>query len=147
MVDHAGIAREVEAVYQHYIEVFNRRDAGEIVDLFDRPHARVSGEHGLTIVGDDADQRLRWCESKTAFLDDIGCERTGINGLQIWPLSPTLAQLVADVTRYKKDGSVLQRFRANYTLRRRDGTWKVIIIYPVLEEAFPGPTLAHSPSS
>jgi hypothetical protein len=147
MADHAAITREVEAAYQHYIDVFNRRDAAEIADLFDRPHARVSGEDGLTIVSDDADQRLQWSESRTAFLADIGCDRTGINDLQIWPLSPTLAQLVADVTRYKKDGSVLQRFRANYTLRRRDGRWKVIIIYPVLEEAFPGPTLAHSSSS
>jgi hypothetical protein len=59
----------------------------------------------------------------------------------IWPLSRFLAQLVAHVTRYRADGSVLNQARANYTLCRRDGSWKVVLSFPLLEEGFDLPVL------
>ena len=94
-------------------------------------------------MSDDADQR-EWYEFVMAYLDEQGWDRTEIDLLQFWPLSPTLAQLVASLTRYKSDGSVLQRVRANYTLRRRDGNWKVILSIPLLDDGFdsPGPQAA-----
>lgn len=140
MADHGAIVSEVEGAYRHYVEAFNGRDAREIAELYDRPHAQVIGETGLSIVNDDADQQ-QWYEFVMAYLDDQGWGRTEIDEVWIWPLSHTLAQLVANVTRYRRDGSVLQRLRANYTLRRRDGTWKVVLTFPVLEDGFDVPVL------
>jgi hypothetical protein len=85
--------------------------------------------------------KQEWYEFVMAVLDDQGWGRTEINEVWIWPLSPTLAQLVAKVTRYTRDGSVLNQARANYTLRRRDGTWKVVLSFSLLEDGFDVPVL------
>ena len=143
MADQGAIVSEVEAAYRHYVEVFNGRDANEIAELYDRPHAQLTGEGGLSMVNDDGDQQ-GWYEFVMTYLDDQGWARTEINELWIWPLSPTLAQLVAKVTRYKRDGSFLQQLRANYTLRRRDGTWKVVLS-STLEDGFDVPVLPAAP--
>ena len=143
MPDHGAILEEVEAAYRHYVAVFNGRDPQEIADLYHRPHAQVIGEIGLSVVTDDADQE-QWYEFVMAALDDQGWDRTEIEKVWIWPLSPTLAQLVADVTRCKADGSVLNKARANYTLCRRNGVWKVVLTFPLLEEGFNVPVLSIS---
>jgi ketosteroid isomerase-like protein len=140
MADHGAIVSEVEAAYRHYIEAFNSRDPKEIARLYDRPHAQVAGETGMSIINDDADQQA-WYEFVMAYLDDQGWDHNEVEEMWVWPLSATLAQLVATSTRYRKDGSVLQRVRANYTLRRRDGTWKVVLSFPVLEGDFDVPVL------
>lgn len=138
-----AIFDEVDAAYRHYVEVFNRRDPQEIAELYHRPHAQVIGEIGLSIVTDDADQE-QWYELVMAYLDDQGWDRTEIDKIWIWPLSPALAQLVADITRIKADGSVLQHVRANYTLCRREGVWKVVLSFPLLEEGFEVPLLPNT---
>src|SRR5262245_8838474 len=97
MTDQTGIVSEVQTAYRHYVEVFNSRDANAIAGLYDRPHAQVIGEMGLSIVKDDADQQ-GWYEFVMAHLDDQGWERTEIDDMWVWPLSPALAQLVSDVT-------------------------------------------------
>jgi hypothetical protein len=100
----------------------------------------VNGEIGLSIVNDDADQQ-KWYEFVMAHLDDQAWDRTEIDEVWIWPLSHTLAQLVANVTRYRRDGSILLKLRANYTLRRRDDTWKVVLSFAPLEDGFDVPVL------
>jgi hypothetical protein len=76
----------------------------------------VIGDVGLSVVTNDADQE-QWYEFVMA------------------------VRLVADVTRYRADGSVLNHARANYTLCRRDGLWKVVLAFPLLEEGFNVPVL------
>jgi hypothetical protein len=144
MADQGAIVVEVETAYRHYVEVFNGRDANEVAELYDRPQGQVIGEIGLSIVNDDVDQQ-KWYELVMAYLDDQGWGRTEIDEVWIWPLSQALAQLVAKVTRYRSDGSVLQQVRANYTLRRRDSAWKVALTFPLLEEGFGVPVLPVAP--
>ena len=140
MPDHAAILDEVEAAYRRYVEVFDGRDPKEIADLYHRPHAQVIGDVGLSVVADDAEQQ-QWYEFVMAVLDDQGWDHTEIDNIWVWPLSPALAQLVAEITRYRADGSVLNHARANYTLCRREGVWKVVLSFPLLEEGFNVPIL------
>ncbi len=141
MTDQREIVREVEAAYRHYVDTFNRRDPIEISRLYDRPHAQVIGEMGLSVVDDDADQQA-WYDLVFAHLDSLDWGRSEVDALQIVPLSPTLAQVVSDVTRYGRDGSQLSQARANYTMRRGDDGWKVILTFPLLEDGFSfGPSL------
>jgi hypothetical protein len=100
----------------------------------------VIGEIGLSIVTDDADQAQCY-ELVMAYLDDQGWDRTERDSMWIWPLSPAPAQLVRDVTRYGADGSVLNHVKANYTLCRRDGVWKLVLSFPLLEEGFDVPVV------
>ena len=64
--------------------------------------------------------------------------RSDIDRLQVFPYSESLVQIVADVTRYKKDGSVLEKLRATYMYRRDGGTWKILTL-ALIESPFSGP--------
>jgi hypothetical protein len=58
--------------------------------------------------------------------------------LQVWPLTMGTALIVADVTRYKTDQSVLEKLRASYTLQKDNGTWKILTVTEV-KLPFSGP--------
>jgi ketosteroid isomerase-like protein len=140
MADTATIVREIETAYHHYIEVFNREDAAGFVGCYAHPHAMLSGEQGMVIISTAEDhQRLYQRIMKT--LHERGWGRSGIDRLQIFPFSESLAQLVADVTRYTKDGSVLEKLRATYMFRREGGAWKMLALAQI-EAPFAGPGAA-----
>ena len=139
MAETNTIVREIEAAYQHYIDVFNREDAAGFVACYTHPHTMLSGEQGLSTVNSAADhERGYHAIMKTLHTQEWG--RSGIDRMQIWPFSDSLAQLVADVTRYKKDGSVLEKLRANYMLRREAGGWKFLSFW-LVSQPFSGPGL------
>jgi ketosteroid isomerase-like protein len=139
MAETNTIVREIEAAYRHYIDVFNREDAAGFVGCYTHPHTMVSGEQGLSIVNTAADhERGYHAIMKTLHKQEWG--RSGIDRMQIWPFSDSLAQLVADVTRYKKDGSILEKLRASYMLRREAGGWK-ILAFGLVAHPYAGPGL------
>jgi ketosteroid isomerase-like protein len=127
MSDANTITREVEAAYQVYIDLFNREDAAGFVNCFAYPHAMLTGEQGLLMTATAADQQ-RFHQKVMTDLHGRGWGRSGIDLLQVWPLSDSLVLLAADVTRYKTDGSVLEKVRAGYTLRRESGAWKILTL-------------------
>ncbi len=139
MADTNSIVQEIEAAYRHYIDVFNREDAAGFVGCYTHPHTMLSGEHGLSTVQTEADHQRGYQQiMKTLHKQNWG--RSGIDQMQIWPFSESLAQLVADVTRYKTDESVLEKLRACYMLRREAGGWK-ILAFGLVASPFSGPGL------
>jgi hypothetical protein len=67
-----------------------------------------------------------------------GWARSATDKTKVWPLAENLATLMADVTRYKKDGSILERLRAFYTLRNDGKSWKIVLI-SMANPPFTGP--------
>jgi hypothetical protein len=141
ITDEETIVRDVAAFYRSYIEAWNHRDPGEIAQYYDRPHVALSGEYPPWLVSTDAEQE-GWCLDALAIYDEHGWEQIGIDGLQVWPFSTSLAQLTSDISRYGKDGSVLHRGRYSYIVRRRPDGWKVMA-FAVVEEPFSGRGLAR----
>jgi len=141
MAEANTIIQELEAAYHHYIEVFNRQDAAGFVGCYTHPHSMLSGEHGMVVTNTEADHQ-RGYERMMVALRESGWERSGIDRMQIWPFSASLAQLVADVTRYEKDGSVLEKLRASYMFRRESGAWK-IFSFSLVEAPFSGPGMGR----
>jgi ketosteroid isomerase-like protein len=141
MAEANAIIQELEAAYHHYIEVFNRQDAAGFVGCYSHPHSMLSGEHGMVVVNTEADHQ-RGYERMMVSLRESGWECSGIDRVQIWPFSASLAQLVADVTRYKKDGSVLEKLRASYMFRRESDAWK-ILSFSLVEAPFSGPGISR----
>ena len=137
MADAQTIVREIEVAYQHYIDVFNREDAAGFVGCYTHPHTMLSGEQGLSTV-QTAEEHQRGYQHIMKALHKQEWGRSGIDRMQIWPFSESLAQLAADVTRYKKDGSVLEKLRANYILRREAGGWKFLSFW-LVSQPFSGP--------
>ena len=141
MADEETIVREVEAFYQNYIEAWNRRDPGEIAYYYDQPHVALRSEHAPSLVITDAEQE-QWCLEALAVYREHGWEQIGIDRLQVWPFSLSLAQLTSDISRYGRDGSLLHQGRYVYMLRRRQDGWKVMA-FATVEEPFSGPGLSR----
>ncbi|HKA52026.1 MAG TPA: hypothetical protein VKJ47_00040 [Candidatus Binatia bacterium] len=131
------IAREAEAFYRAFIDGFNREDTDMYLRSFGYPNALLSGERGLTVNAKESDQQ-RFYQEVMSSIQGRGWERTGVDRLQAWPLADSVAMLMADITRHKKDGSVLERGRFCYTVRKDGGAWKIMTLTEV-KPPFPGP--------
>lgn len=132
-----AIIREIETAYHHYIAVFNRGDATGFVGCYAHPHVMLSGEQGLSSVQTEADHHTVY-HNIMAGLRASEWGRSDIDALQVFPYSESLAQIVADVTRYKRDGSVLEKLRATYMYRRDAEGWKIVSL-ALVEAPFSGP--------
>ncbi len=137
MTEASAIVQEIEAAYRHYIAVFNREDAGALVGCYAHPHVMLSGGQGLTGVQTEAEHHTVY-HNIMAGLRASEWGRSDVDALQVFPYSESLAQIVADVTRYKRDGSVLEKLRATYMYRRDAESWKIVSL-ALIEAPFSGP--------
>lgn len=131
------IKRELEAFYKDYIEVFNREDIDAFVEKWSYPFAFVSGERGLTVTANESDHQRGTAHIYSA-IKSRGWARSQTDRMSAWALAENLGMILADVTRYKTDGSVLERVRACYTLRRDAKSWKIVTVAEV-KPPFLGP--------
>jgi hypothetical protein len=137
MPDADTIIREVETFYHAYIDGFNREDTDAFLHSFHYPNAFLSGEKGMILSAKESDQQ-RFYQQTMADLHKRKWGRSGVDRLQAWPLADNMAMIVADVTRYTKDGAILEQLRACYTLRKDGGAWK-IIAFTEIKPPFSGP--------
>lgn len=137
MAGAATIVNEVEAFYRSYIEGFNREDAEAFLRAFDYPHALLDGARGMLISATPSDHQ-RFYQHTMTTLRERGWGRSGIDRWQVWPLAEDMAMIVTDITRYKRDGAVLEKGRYCYTLRKDSGAWKIVTLTEV-KPPFPGP--------
>jgi hypothetical protein len=137
MADTDQIVHEIEQFYARYIDGFNREDIDLFMQSFDLPFVALSGGHGATVFADEAAQQRFYTQTMIA-IQGRGWGRSAVDRLKAWPLANNLATLMADVTRYKKDGSILERLRAFYTLRNDGKSWKIVTL-SVADAPFPGP--------
>lgn len=137
MPTEAEIATELEAFYKDYIDVFNREDIHAMTECFAFPCALISGDRGLQVCNNEADNR-RLFGHVISDIKASGWVRSGIDRLAAWALADNLGMLLADYTRYKADGSVMKSSRACYTLRRDGKSWKFLTIAD-LDPGFLGP--------
>jgi ketosteroid isomerase-like protein len=137
MPDAAAIVREVEEFYRAFIDGFNREDTDMYLRSFCYPNGMLSGENGLVVNAKESDQQ-RFYQAVTSDIQSRGWDHTGIDKLQVFPLSNATALLVADITRYKKDHSVLESGRYCYTVRKEGGAWKILTLAAVVPP-FTGP--------
>ena len=137
MADAKAIIRDIEAAFHHYIDVFNREDAVGFVGCYAHPHSMLSGELGMVVSHTEADHHLGYQRIMEG-LHKRNWGRTGIDRLQVFLFSASLAQVVADVTRYKTEGAILEELRVSYMFRRDGGAWK-ILSFGRIEAPFSGP--------
>jgi ketosteroid isomerase-like protein len=125
MAEYEKIAQEVEAFYRSYIDGFNREDIDIFMQSFDLPFVVISGEQGASVCSSEADQQ-RFYTRMMGAIQEQGWARSGVDQLRVWPLAERLAILLADVTRYRRDGSVMAKLRAFYNVRNDGKNWKIV---------------------
>ena len=134
------IAQEIEAFYCGFIDGFNREDTDMYLRSFCYPNATLSDEQGLLVRTKEEEQQRFYQEVMVA-IQGRGWDHTGVSSLHAWPLGNTLAMLVADIARYKKDKTVIEQGRYWYTVRKTDGGWKILTLAEV-KPPFTGPELS-----
>jgi len=137
MPNAAEVAQELETFYRGYIDSFNREDLDQFLTCFGLPYAWVSGERGLSVTSTEGDHQKGFSR---VMLDikQRGWARSGIDRLKTWALGPDLGMILADYTRYKADGTILEQGRACYTARRDGKAWKIIALSEI-KPAYLGP--------
>jgi hypothetical protein len=136
MISGQEIAKELEAFYKSYIDAFNREDIDLFSESFSFPYGWVTGR-GLGQCATESDHQ----RSFGKIMGDLktrGWARSVTDRLKSWALAEDLGMILADVTRYKADGSMLEQVRACYTLRRDPKGWKIVTLTEV-KPPFLGP--------
>ena len=124
------ITEELEAFYTSYIGAFNREDIDAFTESFAYPYAWITGRHGLSQCATDGDHQ-RGFGKIMSDLKERGWARSVVDRFNGWAMAEDLAMILADVTRYKADGAILEKVRACYTVRRDAKGWKIITLSEV----------------
>ena len=87
----------------------------------------------MNVINDEAGF-VRVFQKMKAGLKERGWARSAISSPARLAAPPDdTGLLMADYSRHRKDGSVLERGRACYTLRRDAGAWKIVSMLEVSE--------------
>jgi NTF2-like protein (DUF6841) len=142
MASASEIVKELETFYKGYIDAFNREDIDMYTQTFAFPYAFIVGDKGLAVCRDETAHQ-RFYTNVAIGLKERGWARSGIDQVRAWPYAENLAMILADVTRYRADDSVIEKVRATYTVRRDGKNWKIVVLSEV-KPPFLGPgDVAH----
>jgi hypothetical protein len=125
------------AFFRAYMDAFSREDMDAVTEAFAFPWALITDDRGLYSCNNETDHR-RLYGGVFSEIKARGWVRSEIGRLMAWALADNLGMIVADYTRYKADGSVLEIGRACYTLRRAGKSWKMVALTEV-KPPFLGP--------
>ena len=122
---HAG--EELEKFYDAYLIAVNRSDWPALIGFFAYPWAWESVPHAVKVLDDPA-AFLQVIGKNAATLKERGWARSEVDNISSWTTALDTAFLVAEVTRYRSDGGIVEHKRARYSLRRDHGAWKIVSI-------------------
>jgi len=113
----------IERTYRAYFTVFQQGNPRAIIPYYHAPSVFLSSE-GMYVLPTvhDIEQffgRLMYG------LRSRGYVRSVLTTVQVKQLSPELALVNAGAERFRRDGELLERLSALYTLRLAEGTWRI----------------------
>jgi ketosteroid isomerase-like protein len=124
MSDEATIVHEIETAYAAYAGAFNDQNIDGVVRYISAPYVMTIGAN-LPMVADSPERVHSLFEKSLAGMKGRGWAKSDFKTVHIWPLSNDHALLMTDIVRYKADGSVLEKGRYIYSVRRADPSWSI----------------------
>jgi ketosteroid isomerase-like protein len=111
--------------FEDYAQAFETLDPSVVLPFYQYPAILISEQKPVKI----PNKIMGWAAFKIAMM---GLNRRGYHhgkteSLQVRQLRADLAIITGTVIRYKKDSSELERFDLNYTLRKVNHRWKIIV--------------------
>ena len=137
MADPSLIAHEIETMYAAYSGAFNHEDIESVVRYISAPYVMTIGGNPPMVAPTAGDVRHMF-DANLVRMKGNGWTRSDYRIVHIWPLSPDHAFLLTDITRWKADGSMLEKGRYCYSVRRADPSWQVTGVTDV-RKPFTGP--------
>jgi Domain of unknown function (DUF4440) len=137
MADNATIAHEIETAYEAYANAFNHGDMATVVRYIAAPYIMTIGGRDVTTSPTDETVRHQF-DGALAGMQARGWVRSDFKTVHVWPLSDNHGLLMSDIVRYKADGSVLEKGRYIYQVRRGGQSWQITGVTDV-EPPYTGP--------
>ena len=112
-------------MYHAYFDAFQTLDPRAVLPYFHVPGMLLS-PRGVSVVTTDAELEAMWAK----VMDDLRSRdygRSTLTDLRVEPLTAGIALLSARVTRYRTDGTELERIGVTYTLLRVGDAWKIVL--------------------
>lgn len=115
----------IKAQYRTYVETFNRQDAAGVAALLAYPAMMGGPGHPPRTMPDKLSfQRL--IEGTFAQFKANGWARSQIDSMHAVATAGDTGVLAATFSRYREDGSLLEKDRGHYIMVRRGGRWSII---------------------
>ena len=124
MKDQALIIHEVETSYEAYSDAFNRRDIDTVLRYVSAPYVLTIGGN-VPWVTDTPEKVNALFNKNLETMLGRGWARSDSKVRKVWPLSEDHVLLLSDITRFKTDGTVLEKGRYLYSLRRSGSSWQI----------------------
>jgi ketosteroid isomerase-like protein len=116
---------EIEQLFGAYVDAINRQDVAAVARLYSYPAMMGGIGHPPMTVPDEAAYR-QIIEATLGQFRERGWSRTGIDRVQAVATAGDTGFVAADFSRYRSDGSVVDRGSALYAVVRREGRWSMI---------------------
>jgi hypothetical protein len=122
--DDADIAAH-KALYQTYIDSWNRLDLDTYCSLFAFPMAIGGGGRAADIVPDLAAWRAR-TDGNLKSLAGRGWSNSVIDALNVALMAGDTGVITVEYSRFAADGTRIEGGTSNYLTRKLGGTWKMV---------------------
>ena len=111
--------------FEEYAEAFEDLNPSTVLPFYQYPAILITEQKPVTITNNI----FGWAAFKFVMM---GLKRRGYHhgkteSLEARQLRDDLAVITGTVIRYRKDDSELERFDLNYTMRKVDDSWKIIV--------------------
>jgi hypothetical protein len=143
MASAAEIIHEIETSYTAYNDAFLREDIPGVVRYITAPYVMNIGGNPPRISQTPEDVLANF-NASLAGMKKGGWKRSDTKIVKIWPFSDNHALLMADIVRHKTDGSILNKGRYCYSMRRAGDIWQICAVTDVAD-AFAGPGAGDIP--
>jgi hypothetical protein len=122
--DRRQVEREVMSVLDAILDAFNRQDARAEERTYQFPHYRLA--NGLmSVLSGPGSETETWMEGTYKTMRESGWDHSSWTRRRIVHISDTKAHVDTEITRYRKDGTVMARLDSLYIVTKENGRWGI----------------------
>ena len=115
----------IAAIYRSYVETFNTGDGAAVAALLAYP-VMVGGSGHPPICIPDAPAYQRMIEDTFRQFKAMGWIRSQIDSIETVATAGDTGIVAAHFSRYRADGSQIERGSGHYVTIKRDGAWRIV---------------------
>jgi hypothetical protein len=112
------------AVLDAILDAFNRQDARSEERTYQFPHYRLANGV-MSVWSAPGDETKAWMEGTYKTLRESGWDHSSWTRRRIVHISDSKAHVDTEITRYRKDGTVLARLDSLYIVTKENGRWGI----------------------
>jgi ketosteroid isomerase-like protein len=118
---------DIERLFSTYRRAWNARDFEGVIECYSKPSLMVTKDR--TIVLQDSTTMRAVLDAYFKMLDAAGFDHSDLGELAIRECGDDLAVVdVARITRYRKDGSVLESVSGHYVVKFENSGWRFVVV-------------------